>query len=169
MLDDIHFQNDELSSLIAKKNKIIDKVCIAASVDAVESFESSSPSGFSDISPFLAENSDLRDQVKNLKSVIAEMNLKIDELSLENASLRDPAPQKIIVDSSSSDNDSVEALRNQITSISAKSALATRQLHQVQEELQYYFLLSRSQSNLLKKHEALQQLTISNLLDRQDQ
>ena len=38
--------------------------------------------------------------------------------------------------------------------------LATMQLHQAQEELEYYFLLSRRQSKLLESSAALQKKTL---------
>ena len=164
-LDEAYFKNDELSALIAKKNELIDKFALSGTSDSVDCSDLSSPSAFSDISSFVAENSALREQVANFKSVISEMNLKIDELSLENAKFNDFCAQKAVFDPSSSGLGSSDDLRSQIISLTAESALTTRQLHQAQEELQHYFLLSRSQADLLQKHENLEGLTISGLLD----
>ena len=164
-LDEAHLKYDELSVLLAKKNNLIDKLALSGCRSS-DSADLSSTSGISDISSFVTENIGLRDQVKHFKSVISELNLKIDELSLEVTQLKDSVAEQSVEDNSLLGSESSDDLLSQITSLSAERSLVTKQLHQVQEELQYYFLLSRSQSELLKKHEKVEHLAISHLLDR---
>ena len=164
-LDEAHLKIDELSVLLAKKNKLIDKLALSG-FRSSDSADLSSSSGISDISFFVTENIGLRDQVKHFKSVISELNLKIDELSLELTQLKDSVAEQSVEDNSSLASESSDDLLSQITSLSAERSLATKLLHQVQEELQYYFLLSRSQFDLLKQHEKIEHLAIPHLLDR---
>lgn len=78
-----------------------------------------------------------REEIKSLSSDVERLTEELEKLSIEN-----------------------QDLRSQLSKSLVDAELYLRQLHHVQEELQYYFSLSRSQSELLAASEKLSSKTV---------